>query len=323
MSRSVELCALLTFVSAVLYLSGATHVEIECFPNGTVTSTNPLPETHFYVSAITDQGDCNATLSHNNTLITIEGCPMNTTILLELNDITYHNMSIIGGANTVTFTLFCQEITSDERNVTLLIQTDLVIDEYHLHNTSFSPRFFIRKGLTQPPASSAVISETIYLTYDLYKTYTMKFHQCTAYQGKIPSIAGDQLQLIVDDCSQDETLIKSFASNQTFVVGDDVRYYTEMKMFRFWRSLYVTIVCDVHICRIGGGANCTMHTCSRRRRSQEVTEAMNPETEHAVVSRTFEVLSDVEFLENQGTLWASGYISSQIVLGLLLALRFQ
>ncbi|XP_045208361.2 uncharacterized protein LOC123560169 [Mercenaria mercenaria] len=124
----------------------------------------------------------------------------------------------------------------------------------------------------------------------------MRFLQCTAHPGRDTVTFPNTHKLIENDCTVDANLINSFAPNKTVVVGTSTRYYTELTMFRFWVSLYLTIQCDIMICRSDSNATCTMATCPNTRKRRAVDDVVDQDVEVMTSVTTFKVLEDPDYI---------------------------
>lgn len=279
----------------------AAHTEVECFPNSTITLTNPIPETLFFGSAIDSDAVCNLTFADNFTLIVLTGCSKSDDIVVQLTEIEHTN-GVIGGSDKVLVHIRCQEITEGtEKNFTHALSVGLVVDETHAETQTFAQFAYVRNGsITNPPIAAAKLMENLLFTYDLHVNYALRFLQCIAYPGRDASKATSSYKLIENDCTVDSDLMMSFAPNKTEMVGNYTRYYTEMKMFRFWTSMYITIVCDVKICLNISSAPCTMGVCpnTRKRRSlePEVEVGDSPDTKLMTSRTTIKLLENPDYI---------------------------
>ncbi|XP_053372992.1 uncharacterized protein LOC128546468 [Mercenaria mercenaria] len=116
-SASRVLATVFVVIAVCTYHVHATHSHVECFPNNTVTLTNPFPDTLVHGVAIDSANTCNLTFSDNHTLVTMTGCSKDENIVVQLTEVEHLN-GVVGGAGKVLVNIMCQEIDEGiERNI--------------------------------------------------------------------------------------------------------------------------------------------------------------------------------------------------------------
>ncbi|XP_060588050.1 uncharacterized protein LOC132743537 [Ruditapes philippinarum] len=284
-------------VCVLLFEVHANEVNVDCYPNNTVIVSNPAPASLHYGLASDSDAQCNLTFSSNYSLITLTGCSKNDTIVVQLADVEFTSV-VIGGLDKVLVRIICQEIEQGlERNITQILGSSLVMEDIASVETSFQGFSSIRNNsATDPPMTAVRLSEPVFFTYDLYEGYVMRFLQCTAYPGKDTTEFNISHKLIENDCTVDVNQMNSFAPNKIVIVDKHTRYYTELSMFRFWVSFYLTIACDVMICRADSSAPCDMATCANTRRRRETEDINDKDVQHVTTRSTFQVLDTLDYI---------------------------